>query len=58
MLSRPSLTAVPGRDHLECPDQPGLLPGFELCYVIPGVRHDVEFYANGSGALFSPLCRV
>jgi hypothetical protein len=28
-----------GRDHLECPNEPGFLPGLELCDVIPGVRH-------------------
>ena len=28
-----------GRDHLERPYQPGLLTGFQLCDVVPGVRH-------------------
>ena len=31
------------RDHLERPDQPGFLPGLELCNVIPGVRHGSNY---------------
>ena len=43
-------------DHLERPDQPGLLPGFELSSVVPGIRHTCEFYANGAlGAPFLAL---
>ena len=43
-------------DHLECPDQPGLLPGFELSSIVPGIRHECEFYANGAqGAPFLAL---
>jgi hypothetical protein len=33
-------------DHLKGPYEPRFLPGFEFCDVVPGVRHEGQFYGN------------
>jgi hypothetical protein len=45
-------------DHLKGPYEPRFLPGFELCDVVPGVRHEGQFYGNGARfAAIGLVCR-
>ena len=44
------------RDHLQSPDEPGLLTVFKLCDFIPGIRHDGQFYAIAGFCAFGLIC--
>ena len=41
-------------DHLKGSYEPRFLPGFELCDVVPGIRHEGQFYVNCAFALIGP----
>ena len=39
MLSIPSRSGLPGRDHVQRAQKSGVLAGLQLCQLIDGVRH-------------------